>query len=64
MGVVWEGLIAATRSGAILPVLSGAALPEQGITRLLWAVGNLLPSAAERAPFVDAEGAETFWLSN
>jgi elongation factor G len=51
-----RGLIAGTRSGQILPVLATAATRELGVGRLLWAVTSLLPSAADRAPFVDAEG--------
>ena len=53
-----QGLLAGTREGKILPVLAGAALPGLGVERLLWAVGALLPSAADRKPFRDAEGNE------
>ncbi|MGH0032107.1 MAG: elongation factor G [Myxococcota bacterium] len=55
---VARGLLAGTREGRILPVLAGSALKELGVERLLWAVGSLLPSAADRTPFADAEGGE------
>jgi elongation factor G len=51
-----QGLIGGTRSGRILPVLATAATHELGSDRLLWAISLLLPSAADRTPFVDAEG--------
>ena len=52
---ILHGLGAGTRSGRILPVFATAATREIGTSRLLWAAGHLLPSAAERT-FVDAEG--------
>jgi elongation factor G len=55
---VLHGLVAGTRSGAILPVLAGAALREIGAERLLHYAAELLPSAADRAPFRDRDGAE------
>lgn len=51
------GLVAGTRSGKVLPVFAGAALTEIGIDRLFWGIGNLLPSAADRPAYSDAEGA-------
>jgi elongation factor G len=50
------GLVAGTRGAKLLPVFAGAALPEIGAERLLWGIANLLPSAADRPPFLDAEG--------
>jgi elongation factor G len=55
---ILQGIVTGTRSGALLPVLAGAAISEIGVERLLWAVSNLLPSAAERAPITDREGQE------
>ena len=51
-----RGLVAGTRAGRVLPVLATAALREVGVGRLHWAVASLLPSAAERTAFQDAEG--------
>jgi elongation factor G len=50
-----RGLSAGTRNGRILPVFATAATREIGTSRLLWAAGHLLPSAAEHT-FTDAEG--------
>ncbi|HEX5065265.1 MAG TPA: elongation factor G [Myxococcota bacterium] len=50
-----HGLGAGTRNGRILPVFATAATREIGTSRLLWAAGHLLPSAAEHT-FTDAEG--------
>jgi len=48
---VLRGLRAGTRSGALLPVLCGSATAPLGVDRLLWAVNELLPSPADRAPW-------------
>ena len=53
-----RGLVSATRSGKLLPVLCGAALSEIGIGRLLWAIEEILPSAAERGPWRGDDDAE------
>ena len=54
-----QALVAGTRAGAILPVLCGSATRELGITPLLRAIAELLPSAADRpAAFTSAEGEE------
>jgi elongation factor G len=53
---VLRGLCAGTRAGRILPVFATAATRELGTSRLQWAIASLLPSAAERTPFTDAEG--------
>ena len=55
---ILHGLVTGTRSGAILPVLAGAATRELGVERLIHYVAELLPSAADRAPFRDRDGAE------
>jgi elongation factor G len=51
-----RGLLAGARAGALLPVFAGSATGEHGVERLLWGIEHLLPSAADRTPFVDAEG--------
>jgi elongation factor G len=51
-----RGLLAGTRAGRILPVLTMAATKEVGAERLLWALGHFLPAADERIPFTDAQG--------
>ncbi|MBM4384062.1 MAG: elongation factor G [Deltaproteobacteria bacterium] len=43
-----RGLVTATRSKKLLPVLCGASTSELGMPALLWATTHLLPSAAER----------------
>jgi elongation factor G len=53
---IQTGLVAGTRQGKLLPVFAGAALSEVGVARLFWGVGQLLPSAADRPAFADAEG--------
>jgi elongation factor G len=45
---VRRGLVAGTRSGAMLPVLCGAALAELGIDPVLHAIAAILPSPADR----------------
>jgi elongation factor G len=45
-----RGLVAGTRSGALLPVLCGAATAELGIEPLLRSLLELLPSPADREP--------------
>jgi elongation factor G len=54
------GLVAATRSRKLLPVLCGASPSELGMPAVLWATTHLLPSAAERGPWHAAklDGAE------
>ena len=46
-----RGLEQATRTGQILPVFCGSALTQVGIHRLLWALGEVLPSPADRSPW-------------
>ena len=46
-----RGLVKAARTGKLLPVLCGAALSEIGVGRLLWAIQEILPSAADRGPW-------------
>ena len=53
-----RGLVAGARAGQLLPVLCGAALSEIGVGRLLWAIGEILPSAAERPAWTAADGSE------
>jgi elongation factor G len=55
---ILHGLVTGTRSGALLPVLAGVATRELGVERLLHFAAKLLPSAADRAPFRDRDGAE------
>jgi elongation factor G len=47
---VTRGLLAAVRSGQVLPVLCGAAPAQKGIASLLRAATEWLPSPAERPP--------------
>jgi elongation factor G len=58
---VAQGLVAGTRSGRLLPVLCGAATAELGISPLLRAIVELLPSAAARGEWSarDSRGEET-----
>ena len=53
---ILTGLVEAARSGTLLPVLCGSATSEIGIGLLQEAIGKILPSPAERSPFVSAEG--------
>jgi elongation factor G len=56
-----RGLEQATRAGKVLPILCGSALTQAGIHRLVWALGEILPSPADRAPWSAtsvADGAE------
>jgi elongation factor G len=53
-----RGLIAATRTRQLLPVLCGSALAEIGIKRLLWAIAEILPSPADRAPWTGKSAAD------
>jgi elongation factor G len=46
---VVRGLIAGVRSRQILPVFCGSSLSQVGIGPLAWAVGEILPSPADRA---------------
>ncbi len=46
-----RGLVAGTRSGAILPVLCGSATRLLGVPPLLFAIRELLPSPADREPW-------------
>jgi elongation factor G len=57
---VWRGLVAATRSGRLVPVFCGSGTAELGIGPLLDAVAGILPSAEARGarPARDASGAE------
>ncbi len=50
------GLRLGVASGALVPVVAGAALENKGGAQLLKVIQTLLPSPLERAPFVDAEG--------
>ena len=52
------GLLAGTRACKLTPVFVGAALAEIGIAPLLRGVVELLPSAADRSPFLTSEGNE------
>jgi elongation factor G len=54
---VQNGLIAATRSRQLVPVLGGAALEGLGVAALLTAIEALLPSPADRSAFIDEDGA-------
>jgi elongation factor G len=57
---VLRGLVAATRSGRLLPVLCGSGTGELGVASLLDALVGILPSAEARGawPARDASGAE------
>jgi elongation factor G len=55
---VVRGLVQGARAGKLLPLLCGSALSEVGVSRLLWATSEILPSAADRPAFKDVEGAE------
>ncbi len=50
-----KGLRLGVLSGALVPVVSGAALENKGGVQLLKAIQNLLPSPLERPVFMDAE---------
>ena len=59
---VSRGLVTATRSAKLLPVLCGAATAQLGTAPLLRAITELLPSAADREPWTAAtvgDGSET-----
>lgn len=49
---VQEGLIAATRTRQLVPILCGAAIQGIGVGPLLDAIGNLMPSPTDRTPFL------------
>ncbi len=49
------GLRAGVLSGALVPVVAGAALENKGGVQLLQAIQTLLPSPLEHAPFIDSE---------
>ncbi len=53
-----KGLRIGVMSGALVPVVCGAALENKGGVQLLQAVQKLLPSPLERHPFMDSEGTE------
>lgn len=53
-----RGLIAATRTRSIVPVLVGSARTGVGVAGVLSAIETLLPSPYEARPFRDANGAE------
>ncbi|MBW2541061.1 MAG: elongation factor G [Deltaproteobacteria bacterium] len=53
---VAQGLVIATRSRQLTPVFCGAALSEVGIETLMQGAVQLLPSAADRDPWKDANG--------
>ncbi len=50
------GLVIATRSRRVTPVFCGAATSELGVDTLMRAAIELLPSAADREPWKDANG--------
>jgi elongation factor G len=52
------GLLTGTRAGNLTPVFAGAALSEMGVQPLMRGVLELLPSAADRKPFLTTEGNE------
>ncbi len=52
---IFKGLRIGVASGALVPVVSGAALENKGGIQLLQTVQKLFPSPLERAPFMDAE---------
>ncbi len=58
---VLQGLVTATRSGSLVPVLCGSGTAEIGVGPLLDALVGILPSAEARGawPARDADGAET-----
>jgi len=53
---VAQGLVMATRARQVPPVFCGAALSEIGIETLMHGAIQLLPSAADREPWKDANG--------
>jgi elongation factor G len=53
---IQRGLVAGTRQRAITPILCGSATHELGVAPLLWAITELLPSAADRGAWPVAEG--------
>ena len=52
------GLRKGVHDGTLVPVVAGASLENKGGVQLLNAITDLFPSPLERAPFVDASGAE------
>jgi elongation factor G len=56
---ILRGLVAGTRARAIVPLLCGSATAELGIGPLLWAVTEVLPSAADAREWPLAEGGGT-----
>jgi elongation factor G len=55
---ILRGLVAGTRSRALVPLLCGAATLELGVAPLLWATTELLPSAGDRGAWSQASGAD------
>ena len=53
---VRQGLISATRSRALVPVVCGSAVAGVGAHALLAAITDLLPAPGDRAPFRDLDG--------
>jgi elongation factor G len=53
---VAQGLVIATRARQVTPVFCGAALSEAGVETLMHGAIQLLPSAADREPWKDANG--------
>jgi elongation factor G len=56
---ILRGLVAGTRSRAIVPLLCGSATQGLGVSPLLWAATQLLPSAADRSAWAALEGGAT-----
>ncbi len=54
---IHRGLIKATRTRALLPVLCGAASTLVGVANALGAICTLLPSPEQRPPFMGSDGA-------
>ncbi len=52
---IFKGLRLGVASGALVPVVTGAALENKGGVQLLQTVQKLFPSPLERAPFMDEE---------
>jgi elongation factor G len=53
---VAQGLVIATRARQVTPVFCGAALSEIGVETVMQGAIQLLPSAADREPWKDANG--------
>ncbi|MFV1978377.1 MAG: GTP-binding protein, partial [Myxococcota bacterium] len=53
-GEVAQGLVIATRARQVTPVFCGAAISEHGVETIMQGVIQLLPSAADREPWKDA----------